>query len=165
MGLIPGSGRSRGGGNGNPLQYSCLENPMDRGAWQTVNRVRHNWATEHASTHRERGQICGCQELDVRRRTDYNWTARIRNKYEVNHALTLLCVMYPKHFYTEKGGEILILCEIQQIFSISLDGIFSYLWELVSTKIDCGTYYLRMSRKSYGTCLRFHVSSRENKSE
>ena len=31
--LIPGSGRSPGGGNGNPLQYSCLENPMDRGAW------------------------------------------------------------------------------------------------------------------------------------
>ena len=30
--LIPGSGRSPGGGNGNPLQYSCLENPMDRGA-------------------------------------------------------------------------------------------------------------------------------------
>ena len=33
MGLIPGSGRSLGEGNGNPLQYSCLENPMDRGAW------------------------------------------------------------------------------------------------------------------------------------
>ena len=33
VGLIPGSGRSPGGGNGNPLQYSCLENPMDRGAW------------------------------------------------------------------------------------------------------------------------------------
>ena len=32
--LIPGSGRSPGEGNGNPLQYSCLENPMDRGAWQ-----------------------------------------------------------------------------------------------------------------------------------
>ena len=32
-GLIPGSGRSPGGGQGNPLQYSCLENPMDRGAW------------------------------------------------------------------------------------------------------------------------------------
>ena len=32
-GLIPGSGRSPGGGHGNPLQYSCLENPMDRGAW------------------------------------------------------------------------------------------------------------------------------------
>ena len=38
LGLIPGSGRSPGGGNGNPLQYSCLENPMDRGAW---------WATIH----------------------------------------------------------------------------------------------------------------------
>ena len=33
---IPGSGRSPGGGNGNPLQYSCLENPMDRGAWQAI---------------------------------------------------------------------------------------------------------------------------------
>ena len=40
MGSIPGWGRSSGGGNGNPLQYSCLENPMDRGAWQaTVLRV------------------------------------------------------------------------------------------------------------------------------
>ena len=35
-GSIPGLGRSPGGGNGNPLQYSCLENPMDRGAWWTV---------------------------------------------------------------------------------------------------------------------------------
>ena len=37
-GLIPGLRRSLGGGHGNPLQYSCLENPMDRGAW---------WATVH----------------------------------------------------------------------------------------------------------------------
>ena len=35
MGLIPRSGRSPGEGHGNPLQYSCLENPMDRGAWWT----------------------------------------------------------------------------------------------------------------------------------
>ena len=33
LGSIPGLGRSPGEGNGNPLQYSCLENPMDRGAW------------------------------------------------------------------------------------------------------------------------------------
>ena len=40
MGLIPGLGRSPGGGHNNPLQYSCLENPMDWGAWQaTVHRV------------------------------------------------------------------------------------------------------------------------------
>ena len=36
VGSIPGSGRSPGEGNGNPLQYSCLGNPMDRGAWWTT---------------------------------------------------------------------------------------------------------------------------------
>ena len=35
-GLIPGSGRSPGEGNGNPLKYSCLGNPVDRGAWQAT---------------------------------------------------------------------------------------------------------------------------------
>ena len=35
-GSIPGLGRSPGEGNGNPLQYPCLENPMDRGAWQAI---------------------------------------------------------------------------------------------------------------------------------
>ena len=40
LGLIPGLGRSPGEGNGNPFQYSCLENPMDRGAWlATVHSV------------------------------------------------------------------------------------------------------------------------------
>ena len=40
LGSIPGLGRSPGEGNGNPLQYSCLANPMDRGAWQaTVHEV------------------------------------------------------------------------------------------------------------------------------
>ena len=36
VGSVPGSGRSPGGGHGNPLQYSCLENPMDRGAWRAA---------------------------------------------------------------------------------------------------------------------------------
>ena len=41
---VPGSGISPGGGNGNPLQYSCLGNPMDRGAWQaTVHGVTNSW--------------------------------------------------------------------------------------------------------------------------
>ena len=44
MGSIPGSGRSSGGGHGNPLQYSCLENPVDRGVWwATVQRVAKSW--------------------------------------------------------------------------------------------------------------------------
>ena len=44
LGLIPGPGRSPGGGNGDPLQYSCLENSMDRGTWQAaVHRVAKSW--------------------------------------------------------------------------------------------------------------------------
>ena len=44
MGSISGLERSPGRGHGNPLQYSCLENPMDRGAWwATVHRVRKSW--------------------------------------------------------------------------------------------------------------------------
>ena len=50
QGFISGSGRSPGEGNGNPLQYSCLENPVDRGAWQAtvhgVVRVGHDLATK-----------------------------------------------------------------------------------------------------------------------
>jgi len=43
-GLMPGSGRSSGGGNGKPLQYPCLENSLDRGAWRaTVHGVAKNW--------------------------------------------------------------------------------------------------------------------------
>ena len=44
VGLIPGSGRSHGEGNGNPLQYSCLGNSTDRGAWQvTVHGIAKSW--------------------------------------------------------------------------------------------------------------------------
>ena len=44
-GSIPGLGRPPGGGNGNPLQYSCLGNPMDRGAWwTTVHGIAKSWA-------------------------------------------------------------------------------------------------------------------------
>ena len=54
-GSIPGLGRPPGEGNGNPLQYSCLENSMDRGAWQArvhrVERVRHDLSCMHTHTH------------------------------------------------------------------------------------------------------------------
>ena len=44
VGSIPGPGRSSGGGKGNPLQYSCLDDPMDRGVWKvTVDRVAKSW--------------------------------------------------------------------------------------------------------------------------
>ena len=52
---VPGSGRSPGEGNGYPLQYSCLENPMDRGTWQaTVHGVAKS-RTEHSHTHTGKG--------------------------------------------------------------------------------------------------------------
>ena len=58
-GSIPASGRSPGGGNGSPLQYSCPENPMDRGAYCPLGtlwsigsqRVRHNWKQFSMHTH------------------------------------------------------------------------------------------------------------------
>jgi len=50
LGSIPGLRRSSGEGNGNPLQYSCPENPVDRGIWQAtvhgITRVRHDLATK-----------------------------------------------------------------------------------------------------------------------
>ena len=53
-GLIPKSRRSSGEGNGNPLQYSCLENPMDRGTGglqsMVSQRIGHDWVTKHTQT-------------------------------------------------------------------------------------------------------------------
>jgi len=47
VGSVPGLGRSPGEGNGNPLQYTCLENPMDRGVWwATVHGVAKSWTQQ-----------------------------------------------------------------------------------------------------------------------
>ena len=56
LGLIPGSGRSPGEGNGNPLQYSCLENPMDGGAW---------WATVHGVAESDTTSLSLSLSVDV----------------------------------------------------------------------------------------------------
>ena len=63
LGSIPGSGRSSGEGKGNPLQYSCLENPMDRGAWQaTVHGIPRSptWLT---NTQRAKSYCCPVAQL------------------------------------------------------------------------------------------------------
>ena len=63
LGSIPGSGISPGEGNGNPLQYSCLENPMDGGAW---------WATVHRVTKsRTRLSDFTSLHLVIRRRSEH----------------------------------------------------------------------------------------------
>ena len=62
LGLIPGFGRSPGGGHGNPFQYSCLENPMDKGAWQAkVHRDAKIW------TQLKRLEGMKTREIDVER--------------------------------------------------------------------------------------------------
>ena len=53
VGLIPGLGRSPGGINGNPFQYSCLQNPMDREAWRAPWGRKESDLTEHAHTRTE----------------------------------------------------------------------------------------------------------------
>ena len=58
-GSIPGSGRSPGGGHGNPFQYSCLENLMGRGVWQNIaHRVTKSWLSMHAHIHVYVYKIC-----------------------------------------------------------------------------------------------------------
>ena len=72
LGLIPGLGRSPGEGNGNPFQYSCLENSMDRQAWQatvfSLQRVGHDLATQQQQQSTWRLSFSytrGCPELDI----------------------------------------------------------------------------------------------------
>ena len=61
-GSIPGSGRSPGGGNGNPFRYSCLENPTDRGVWRaTVHRVeKSQTGPRQFSSNRQHKELEGC---------------------------------------------------------------------------------------------------------
>ena len=65
-GSLFGSGRFPGGGNGNPLQYSCLENPMDRGTWRVAVQIGHNLATKRTCPHpamRGLGAVCLCPRV------------------------------------------------------------------------------------------------------
>ena len=80
---IPALGRSSGGGNGNPLQYSCLENPMDRGAWQlTVHKVTKSWKWLSTYTYTGSTALGCCLHFTF---THYSflreWTGRLRNWY------------------------------------------------------------------------------------
>ena len=88
LGLIPGSGRFLEGGHGNTLQYSCLENPMDRGAWWAtihgVARIRRDWATKH-----KHSPICYLR-AQARKGSSYcvSWSRKKQNKTKK----TQLCI-------------------------------------------------------------------------
>ena len=83
MGSIPGLERSLGGGHGNPLQYPCLENPMDRGAWRAmVHRVTKTpTRLKGLSTH----------TLSSIRQTSKNKTAKSKRKLSAKKLMLLNC--------------------------------------------------------------------------
>ena len=105
IGLTPGLGRSPGEGHGNPLQYSCLENSMDRGAWQAiVHRVTKSWTwLKWLSTWgfpgdaRDKGRACQCRS---HRRQGFNpWIGKIpwRRKWQPTP------VFLPGKFYRQRS--------------------------------------------------------------
>ena len=80
-GLILRSGRSPREGNDNPLQYSCLGNPMDRGTWQAivhgVERVRHNLATKQQQIERRGGRKEGTKKKKTGREKRKKWNQSV----------------------------------------------------------------------------------------
>ena len=86
---IPGSGRWPGGGHGNPFQHSCLEDPMDRGAWwATVHRVTKSWTwLKHLSTHARRNETRSYAETwkDLESGIHSKVTQKDKDKYIFTH--------------------------------------------------------------------------------
>ena len=86
---IPGSGRYPGGGHGIPFQYSCLENPMDRGAWwATVHRVTRSWTwLKQLSTHARRNETRSYVEMwkDLQSTIHSKVTQKEKDKYIFTH--------------------------------------------------------------------------------
>ena len=99
--LIPGSGRSPGGGHGNPFHYSCLENPMDRGAQQaTVHRVAKWWTRlKRLSIH---GTLRYCP---VHRNVSYHLSRFHLHVYHRGQKAPLLCHgSFPNGLGMDSGG-------------------------------------------------------------
>ena len=94
LGSIPGLGRSPGEGNGNPLQYSCLENSTDRGACQaTVHGAAESDRKEHA---RKEGRIRAGEAVDW-----YSLTTHERTSHTLSSGLSLFsvecdCLLHPE---------------------------------------------------------------------
>ena len=81
LGSIPGSGRSSGEENGNPLHYSCLENPMDRGAWQAtvhgVTRVGHYLVTKPPAPYMTYIHMCVYFKICIFKTTPFIYLSRV----------------------------------------------------------------------------------------
>ena len=98
VGSIPGSARSTGGGHGNTLQYFCMENPMERGAWPaTVHRVTQTWTwLKQLSTHtQEFGKIS--EGPLVIHRLKRKWLSHLTHSHGWTLIMATLCKMQHIH--------------------------------------------------------------------
>ena len=95
VGSIPGSRRSPGGGHGNPLQYSCLENPMDRGAWWATVLQGHKESdvTEHTKELYKTETFNSVQSLSHVRLFATRWTAARQASLSITNSQSLLKLM------------------------------------------------------------------------
>ena len=100
MGWIPGLGRFPGGGHGNPLQYSCLENPMDRGGWRsTVHGVAKSQTLKRRNTHNEESQMSAhrCTAVTPRKGHCHH------SKKKKNHLLLNVLILRSNHRHSTSG--------------------------------------------------------------
>ena len=120
-GLIPGSGRSPGEGNSSPLQYSCLENSMDRGAWQaTVRRVAR--VARDLATKPKR----------------YNLLVQIMRTLYINFIGRLRCNLAPKLRNNEMEVEVKLYPLLTSIFSCSwIHSVWEQVLKIASDINDC----------------------------
>ena len=105
-GSIPVSGRSSGEGNGNPLQYSCLENSMDRGAWQAkVHRVAGSDTTEQLTPKHTHTHFLHHTQVTPRR-CPHRWAYTTKNNSTVHDTNDWICC-FCLHWWGQKLGDFL----------------------------------------------------------
>ena len=119
VGSIPGWGRSPGGENGNPLQFSCLDNSMDRGAWwATVHRVAKSqtWLSNWARIHIPLGrgpQAFWHWEL-ISWKTDFSHGHRVRDGLGTIQGHYICCTLYFHYYYIVIHNAIMIQLSIME---------------------------------------------------
>ena len=99
VGSVPGSGRAPGVGKGNPLQYCCLENSMDRGSWwATVHGIRESDTTECTHTHTHHHFLCVMRTFKIYSLSNFNI-----NNMALLITVMMLYITY-QDFYLITGG-------------------------------------------------------------
>ena len=145
MGLIPGSGKSPGGGNGNPFQHSCLENSMERGNWRATmrsvrwQRVRHHWLTEH-------GLFGFISDFHSGFRIEHCWTLMYSDhlgQFWLHGYLVSHCKMFHTYHFSTK-----LFCFFFSFFFFFFVEVYSF---VIQTALPCFrvwvlTFLLRVGR-------------------